>query len=130
MLPMDTKSKNRVSQDQAAGYFWKLLELNVLPVIMWDATGTIFKANDAFLKMIGYTLKELEEGKINWRALTPKESLPADENCEQQLKTKTIADPYEKKYIRRDGSEVKIKMFTAVLKPGDDHGITVIIPVK
>jgi PAS domain S-box-containing protein len=127
---MTVKTKEQLSEKQAAGYFWKLFELNAVPMTTWDLNGKITNANNAFLELIGYSRRELEEQKVDWRNITPTESVKLDEKCIQQLKEKGIAEPYEKKFIRKDGTLVKARIYVATLKPGEDHGVGIVMPVK
>lgn len=60
-------SQNSIPQDQAAGYFWKLLELNVFPIITWNFDGEITNANEAFLNMIGYSREEFDSYEAIYR---------------------------------------------------------------
>ena len=47
-----------------------LFESNVLGVAFWEMSGTVYDANDAFLDLLGYTKKDMEEGQVNWRKFT------------------------------------------------------------
>ncbi|MEK7357573.1 MAG: PAS domain S-box protein, partial [Bdellovibrionota bacterium] len=88
----------------------------MLGLFFSELGGTIGKANDAFLKMVGYTRTDLEQGKISWRDMTPPEGRAADE-----LRIKTISDervvaPFEKQYIRKDGSRLDILIGAAEMQ--------------
>jgi PAS domain S-box-containing protein len=52
--------------------FRRLVESNAQGVVFWNTQGEITQANDAFLKIVGYTRQDLAAGKINWIALTPR----------------------------------------------------------
>lgn len=68
----------------------------------------ITEANDAFLKMVGYTREELEAGEIDWIAMTPPELRALDERGLEQVRTQGACIPYEKEYILRDGTRLPI----------------------
>jgi PAS domain S-box-containing protein len=70
----------------------------------------VIDANDAFLRMIRYTREELEDGAIDWRAMTPPESAARDEIALQQLRQFGASVPFEKEYILRDGSRLPMLM--------------------
>lgn len=127
---MVVKTKEQLSEKQAAGYFWKLLELNAFPIITWELNGKITHANDAFLEMLGYTRREFDEGRINWKEITPSEFAHLDEQCIQQLKAHAIAKPFEKKYKKKDGTLIRVRLFNAMLGPSESHGVGIIIPIK
>lgn len=40
-------------------------------IIVWSVEGQIIEANDAFLRMVGFTRDELLSGGVHWRDMTP-----------------------------------------------------------
>lgn len=121
---------NMISMEQVAGYFWRVMELNVVPIITWESDGEITNANLIFLEMIGYTQQEFEEGKVNWRTITPPAFSYLDDKCMQELKNNPIAEPYEKKYIRKNGTLINVRLYTAALQAGETKGISMILPLE
>ena len=63
--------------------FAQLYQRSDLGVALADEN-QIFDANDAALRMLGFTREELRENKIDWVALTPAEFAPMDERGLQQ----------------------------------------------
>lgn len=127
---MTTKTKEEITEKQAAGYFWKLVELNAVPIITWDLNGQISHANNAFLDMLGYSRKEFEDKGINWKEISLSGCESVDEHCIHQLKQHDIAEPFEKKYRRKDGTSIKVRLYNAVLEAGQSHGIAIVLQVK
>jgi len=70
----------------------------------------IIDANEAFLRMIKCTHEELEAGLIDWRAMTPADSLIKDEIALQQLREYGASVPFEKEYILKDGTRLPMMM--------------------
>jgi PAS domain S-box-containing protein len=70
----------------------------------------IIDANDCFLRMIRYSREEMEAGLIDWRAMTPPDSLARDEVALQQLREYGASVPFEKEYILRDGTHLPMLM--------------------
>ncbi|HVU35188.1 MAG TPA: PAS domain S-box protein [Opitutaceae bacterium] len=99
-----------------------MVDANIVGVLIATADGTVKEANDYYLRMIGYTREEFEEGKVNWRALTPPEWLSADENALRVLKETGRCAPYEKEYQRRDGTRISAYLADTML-PGPDQEI-------
>ncbi|MBE9035741.1 hybrid sensor histidine kinase/response regulator [aff. Roholtiella sp. LEGE 12411] len=93
--------------------FSRLLESNIIGVIVTDINGSIIEANDAFLKMVGYTQEDLSTHRMNWREMTPPEHLHLSESSVQELKTTGICQPFEKEYIRKNGSRVPVLLGSA-----------------
>lgn len=90
--------------------FRSAVESNIIGVVFTDLiTGTVTEANDEFLRIIGRTREELEQGKINWKEITPPESLVREEVAlASRLSSKESVPLLEKEYIRRDGSRVPV----------------------
>ncbi|WP_150303380.1 PAS domain S-box protein [Pseudomonas saliphila] len=82
----------------------KALEIQAIGVIYLDMTGRLVDANDAFLAATQYSRAELESGELSWQRLTPAEWVAASEHALAELRTYGETTPYEKEYIRRDGS--------------------------
>jgi two-component system, cell cycle sensor histidine kinase and response regulator CckA len=90
-----------------------LVESNVIGIFIADHDGGVSFPNDAFLRIVGYTREELPD--LDWRKLTPSEFKDTDDTWVRELIAKGAAKPYEKQYIRKDGSRV------AVLVGGEQH---------
>ncbi|EHC19558.1 multi-sensor hybrid histidine kinase [Fischerella thermalis JSC-11] len=86
----------------------RFAQSNVIGVLFGDIYGGVSHANDKFLQMIGYTRQDLQAGGINWKNITPPEYLPADAQGIAQAKSQGACIPYEKEYIRRDGSGILV----------------------
>ncbi|PSB66715.1 hypothetical protein C7B61_09955, partial [filamentous cyanobacterium CCP1] len=85
-----------------------LAESNILGMVVADLHGAILEANQNFLQMVGYTEEALRSGRLNWREITAPESLEASERAVQELLTTGACTPFEKEYIRQDGSRVPV----------------------
>lgn len=88
--------------------FRSLMDSNIIGILLSDESGSMLGANDAFLSMIDYSREELLSGAVKWRAITPTEFLPMDEQALKEVQTVGRTGPYEKAYVRRDGVRVPI----------------------
>lgn len=68
----------------------------------------VLQATTPYLDMVGFTRAELDAGELSWMRLTPPESLTADARAIGEARATGRARPYEKTYVRRDGSPVHV----------------------
>ncbi len=65
--------------------------------------------------MSGYTAEEVYSGRVGWVDMTPPEWRSLDERAIEQLREKGVAVPWEKEYLRKDGTRVPILVGVAML---------------
>lgn len=107
--------------------FRAVLAIETVGAIYFDMEGKLTDANDAFLRMSGYTRADLEAGELSWHALTPPEHLDASELAFAELRAHGVTTPYEKEYIRKDGSRWW-GLFAATLLP-DQTGFEFVLDI-
>src|SRR5262249_45921331 len=95
------------ARQESEARFRRLVESNLIGIVS-AIDERIIEANDTFLQIIGYTREELQAGNLRWRAMTPPEYLPLDEQVLQELRTRGECLPFEKELTRKDGSRVPI----------------------
>jgi len=95
--------------------FKRIFDSKMVGIIFWDQNGDILKANDRFLEIVGYTNEDLEQGKLQWNKMTPPEYVELDEQGMKQVELTGVCKPFEKEYIRKDGSRVAILIGAATL---------------
>jgi PAS domain S-box-containing protein len=100
----------------------RLVEADIIGIIIWDYEGRIIEANDAFLRVVGYDREDLVSGRLRWTDLTPPAWREADERAMAQIVKTGRAQPFEKEYIRKDGRRVPVMVgptsFEAAWKEG------------
>jgi diguanylate cyclase (GGDEF)-like protein/PAS domain S-box-containing protein len=101
--------------------FQCLVDANMIGVAVADAAGHILEANDYYLNLVGWTRADLAAGRVDWREVTPPEWLPADEQALAELNRRGVCTPYEKEYVRADGSRVAILITDAMLPGTEQH---------
>jgi len=85
------------------------VEADVVGILFCNIYGVIHDANDELLRIIGYTREDVQTGKLRWTNITPSEYLAIDEQMIIDARQTTGASaPYEKEYIRKDGSRVPV----------------------
>jgi PAS domain S-box-containing protein len=104
-----TDRKNaEMAQHESEMRFRTIFEANLIGIGFWEGDGSIASANDALLEILGYTREDLNAGNIRWANLTPPELRTLDEHAIQETLAKGRSTPYEKEYIRKDGTRVPV----------------------
>ena len=101
----------------------RLVEANIIGIVIWNLEGRIIEANEAFLRMVGYGREDLVSGRVSWREITPDKWRDADEQALAELAATGVCEPFEKEYIRKDGSRVPVLVGPALLEGGRDEGV-------
>ena len=101
----------------------RLLEANMIGIVIWNLGGQIIEANDAFLRMVGYDREDLVSGRVNWRELTPDEWQASNERALAQLAATRVCEPFEKEYFRKDGSRVPVLVGPALFEGSGNDGV-------
>jgi two-component system cell cycle sensor histidine kinase/response regulator CckA len=97
----------------------RLVESNIIGIVMGDLAGKLIDANDAFLGLVGYTREDLLAG-LRWDAMTPPEFYESNRRAVEQLRSTGVASPWEKQFFRKDGSRVSVLIGVATLGAVDD----------
>lgn len=106
--------------------FLRFSESNIVGIVIADVTGKIILANDYFLNILGVTREDFVSGKVDWREFTPPEWLQADEKAIAELREHGVCEPYEKEYVRGDGTLVPVYVANAML-PGPEEQVAAFV---
>lgn len=108
----------------------RFYDSGLLGVIFWDMSGRIVEANDKFLEMVGFTRGDLTSGQIDWLNMTPPEFRQLDEDSIAELKATGVnKKPFEKEYIRRDGTRIPISVAGAMLDDERTNGVAFVLDI-
>jgi len=105
----------------------RLVDSNIIGIMIGDSRGRIIEANEAFLDMLGYSREDLVSDRIRWTKLTPAEWAPADQDALAQMSATGSCKPFEKEYFRKDGSRVPILVGGAFFDSKRDEGVVFVI---
>ncbi|HEY3819023.1 MAG TPA: PAS domain S-box protein [Polyangiaceae bacterium] len=98
--------------------FRRLFDAGIAGITVGVTSGAIVEANDVFLSLVGYSREDLAAGRLSWRDLTPVDARATSTVIEAALATSGTAGPFEKEYLRKDGSLVPLLVGVATLGGG------------
>jgi diguanylate cyclase (GGDEF)-like protein/PAS domain S-box-containing protein len=101
--------ENREAKVEAA--LRRLVETKLVAVLFTDLAGNILDADDSFLEILGYTSENLPRSV---HALTPPEHHRLDEEAFEKLMAFGACAPFEKSFLKQDGSQVPVLFGAAI----------------
>ena len=105
----------------------RLVDANIIGILVWNADGDIIEANEAFLRMLGYEREDLASGRLRWRDLTAPEFRELSERKLAHALLTGHARPYEKEYFRKDGSRLPVIVGLAMFEVGSREGVAFVL---
>src|SRR6267378_3008650 len=103
----------------------RLVDSNIIGIVIWDFQGRIIESNQAFLDIVGYAREDL--ASLRWTELTPVEWRAVDEQAFAELNATGTVQPREKEYFRRDGSRVPVLVARAIFEWNRDEGVAFVL---
>ncbi len=103
----------------------RLVDSNIVGIVIWDVQGRVIESNQAFLDIVGYAREDL--ASLRWTELTPVEWRDVDEQAFAELKATGTVQPREKEYFRRDGSRVPVLVARAIFEWNRDEGVAFVL---
>ncbi|AFZ05716.1 PAS/PAC sensor signal transduction histidine kinase [Oscillatoria nigro-viridis PCC 7112] len=115
---------------QSESKFKAIVDSNLIGLIFWDLNGSITDANAAFLNTVNYTRDDLLAGRVNWQEMTPPEYVRLDTEKVVELKARNTVVPFEKEFIRSDGSRVSVMLGSTFLEGTKQLGVSFVLDLS
>jgi PAS domain S-box-containing protein len=105
----------------------RLIDSDIIGIVIWDLDGTLIDANDAFLRMVQYEREDVEAG-LRWFDMTPPDwqEVHAREEAEE-LATTGKMQAREKEYFRKDGTRISVLIGAACFEGQSRQGVAYIL---
>jgi PAS domain S-box-containing protein len=108
----------------------RLVDANVIGIVIWNLEGAVTEANEAFLQMAQHSREDLVSGRVRWMDLTPAEWRDRDERAIAELKATGIFQPFEKEYFRKNGTRVPVLIGGALFEKGGNEGVAFVLDLS
>jgi len=105
----------------------RLVEANVVGIVLWKLDGAITAANDAFLNMVQYTSEDIAADRVRWTDMTPAEWHASNERAQADLRAFGRFKPFEKEYFRKDGSRVRVLLGGTLFERDGNEGVAFVL---
>ncbi len=79
--------------------------------------------------MVGYSREDLVSGRVDWSKMTPPGYQEKDEYAANELRTTGVGTPYEKEYLRKDGTRIPIIIGAAMLDERRYEGVAFVLDI-
>ena len=90
------------------GKIRRLVDANIIGIVVADLEGRVLEANDAFLRIVGYDRDDLRSGKVSRTELTPPEWRDRTAQARAEFEMTGVVQPFEKQYVHKDGGRVPV----------------------
>ena len=93
------------------------VESDVIGILFGDVEGRVYDCNDELARIIGRSREDLLAGKVSWVTITPQEDRAFDRAALVEATQAGHCRPYEKHYLRPDGTSVPVQVGYVLLEP-------------
>jgi PAS domain S-box-containing protein len=114
------------SEERLRAFF----ESGVVGILFAGIDGKLIEANDEFLRIIGYNREDLQRGELFWDKITPSEFLTLDREKLIEASERGVCTPYEKQYIRKDGTRIWALLGYVLLGNRRDEAVAFILDLS
>src|SRR5258708_4706063 len=104
----------------------RLVEAGLVGIFIANVEGEIVEANQAFLQMLQYDRQDLVSGRLRWTDLTPAELRERDERALTEALATGVFQPFEKEFLRKDGSRLPVLIGGALFQSANDGVVFVL----
>ncbi len=85
----------------------RIVDSNMVGIMFYD-DGTIYEANEAFARLLGYDAADIAAGAVEWTAINPSGFEARDARAREEVEERGLCTPYEKELLHRDGRRVPV----------------------
>jgi len=116
----------RSSEERLRAFF----DAGAVGMLFGDVHGNVLDANDELLRIIGRSRDEVASGAVRWVDFTPPEFLPLDEQRIAEARRRGACTPYEKQFVRKDGSRVWVLVGYHLLGEAREESVAFVVDLS
>jgi PAS domain S-box-containing protein len=108
----------------------RIFNANIIGILIWNLDGEIIDANEALLHMLRFSREELISGRVRWPDLTPAEWRDRNDRAVAEIKATGTLQPFQKEYLRKDGSRVPVMVGGAMFEGSKNEGVAFVLDLS
>ena len=108
----------------------RLVNSNVIGVVIRDREGRLVEANDEFLRIVNHEREDLIAHRIGWTELTPRGRRDSNDATIEEQKDAGRFEPFEIEYVRKDGRSVPLLIGGTTFEEGGDEGVAFVLDLS
>jgi PAS domain S-box-containing protein len=112
------------------GRIRRLVDANIIGIVIFDFEGRIIEANDTFLRMLGFDRDDFVSGRVRWTDLIPPDYRDLAARALEQVMTIGTSRPFERDYLRKDGRRVPVLIGAARFEEGGNQGVAFVLDLS
>ena len=105
----------------------RLIDANIVGIFIWGPDGRLVDANEAFLRIAGYSRDDLAAKRLGWRDLVAADTCRVDEQRWAKLNATGAVHPYETEYVQKSGDHVPVLVGKAMFETGSEEGVAFVL---
>jgi len=105
----------------------RLVDSNIIGIVIGDFHGRVLEANDEFLRMASYNRDDILSGRITWTDLMAPDLHDRNDATVGQQENRKDFEPFEKEYTRNDGSRVPVLIGATTFEDGSNEGVAFVL---
>jgi PAS domain S-box-containing protein len=107
----------------------RLVESNVVGIVIVE-DGRIVEANEMFQSMVGYSGEDFKNNTIGFQDITPPDHIGATDRAASEVLERGSCAPFEKDYIRKDGTRISAVVGAALIDQQRRRWMTLVLDVS
>jgi len=107
-----------------------LLDSQLIGIAISDGDEHIYRINQKFLHILGFTQADFVAGKITWSAITSMRYDRLDRIKLDELASFSVVDLFEKEYIHKNGQAIPVVVGAELISDDPPMNITLVLDVS
>jgi len=131
-LAIDISERKTAEQELAASEqrFRTLIDAQLIGIGTWSIGGLMDTANDALLNMLGITRADFASRPLSWMDITAPGYETVDAEALRQVKMTGRCEPFEKEYVRADGTRFPVLIAISLFPTDPGKGVSYVIDLS